>query len=177
MHCAEFQDVMRSFLDGEVDRARRREIGRHLAECTACAELVESSQFWDETVRGHLNRELPDGLREDILGDLVPHSSGGSIDHGGSLDHLGARKNWQIVWWAIRRDLSRPRGMLQAAALAVAIILALNYLPFFNSSDAPNGAGDAFLRSGPIMQAGQDGIWQTGETVPTARLTLSGRLI
>ena len=156
MHCPEFREVMRSFLDGRVDAATRKEAGLHLAECAECAALVEDDGFWDDSIRRHLNHELPAGLREDILGDL---------------DHVSGRNFWRIAWWAVKRDLKQPKGMLQAAAVAVVLILALNYLPFFRSQEKP------FLNSGPIIQVGEAAAWSPGETVPTARLTLSGRLI
>lgn len=156
MHCPEFREVMRSFLDGKVDGATRKEVGLHLAECDECAALVESDGFWDDSIRAHLDHQLPAGLREDILGDL---------------DHLSGRDQWRIAWWAIKRDLKEPKGMLQAAALAAVMILALNYLPFFRSQEK------AFNHSGPIVQVGEAEAWSPGETVPTARLTLSGRLI
>jgi hypothetical protein len=162
MRCPEFREVMRSFIDGEVDSDTRREIGLHLAECTDCAKLIEDDRFWNETVLGYLDHELPAGLRESILGDL---------------DDLGWRQQLRIGWWAILRDLSRPKGMLQAAAVAVVLILALNYLPFFRSADKPVGGDEAFRHSGPIVQVGREVDWKPGETVPTARLSLSGRLI
>jgi len=162
MRCPEFREVMRSFIDGEVDGDTRREIGLHLAECTDCAKLIEDNRFWDETVLGYLDHELPAGLRESILGDL---------------DDLGWRQQLRIGWWAIRRDLSRPKGMLEAAAVAVVLIVAVNFLPVFWPAEKSTGENEAFRHSGPIVQVGQEVDWKPGEIVPTARLSLSGRLI
>ncbi len=162
MRCPEFREVMRSFIDSEVDGKTRRAVVRHLAECTDCAKLIEDNRFWDETILDYLDHELPAGLRENILGDR---------------HDLDWRQQLRIVWWAIRRDLSRPKGMLQAAAVAVVLILAVNYLPFFRSADKPTGENEAFRHSGPIVQVGREVDWKPGETVPTARLSLSGRLI
>lgn len=162
MRCPEFREVMRSFLDGQVDGATRREVGLHLAGCEECAALVEDKKFWDDSIRSHLDHELPEGLRREILGDL------------GNLDDLGGRDQWRIAWWAVKRDLSKPRMLLQTAALAAVLILALNYLPFFGSSEKSPAA---FENAAPIVQFGEESSWQSEETVPTARLTLPGRLI
>ena len=152
------------FLDGEVDSQTRKDIGYHLVQCQECAELVESNRFWSEKVGRYLDHELPEGLREEILGDLA------------YTDNLNWRGKLRIAWWAIRRDLAQPRKMMQTAAMAVVLILAINYLPFFRSAEKsePN---TAFGKAGPIVQMGQTPTWQPGETVPTARLSLSGRLI
>ena len=119
MRCPEFKDIMRAFLDGEVDNATRKAAGLHLAECPDCARLIESDRFWDETLRSYLHHELPADLRADILGDLahVPVSASGSAGDTGTapgpanldnLDNLGARDQWRIAWWVVKRDLRRP---------------------------------------------------------------------
>ncbi|MEN8007290.1 MAG: zf-HC2 domain-containing protein [Candidatus Krumholzibacteriota bacterium] len=159
MRCPEFREVMRSFLDGEVDEETRKTAVFHLAECADCAARIEDKHFWDDAIRTHLDHELPAGLREDILGDL---------------DHLSGRDQWRVVWWVIRRDLSRPRQLLQTAAVAAVLILAVTYLPVFRSNDEHNGA---FEHAGPIVQVGEETARQPGEPEPTARLTLSGRMI
>lgn len=178
MRCPECREVMRSFIDGKVDGRTRREVGLHLAECSDCARLIEDDHFWDEAIRGYLEHELPDGLRESILGDLahVPSGAAGQGRQAG-LDDLGWRKKLRIAWWAVRRDLSRPGDMLKVAALAAVLILAVNYLPFFRSGDQPAGEKAAFSQAGPIVQVGENVDWKPGDTVPTARLSLSGRLI
>ena len=165
MRCHECREVMRSFLDGEVDGSRRREFGLHLAECPDCASLIEDDRFWDETIRSYLNHELPDGLRDSILGDLAP-----------GLADMGWRQKLRVIWWASKKDMS-PKLVLQTAVLAVILMLALNYLPFFRSPDKSGDLEGAFRSSGPIVQVGEDADWNPDETVPTARLSLSGRLI
>jgi len=55
--------------------------------------------------------------------------------------------------------------------VAAVLILAVTYLPFFQKADK------AFANAGPIVQVGAEAAPLTEETVPTARLTLSGRLI
>ena len=162
MRCPEFREVMRSFLDGEVDGATRKEAGLHLAICEECAALVEDKKFWNDSIRSHLDHELPEGLRREILGDLD------------DLDDLGGRDQWRIAWWAVKRDLSRPRMLIQTAAMAAVLILAINYLPFFRSSGK---SAAAFENAAPIVQVGEKASRQPGETVPTARLSLPGRLI
>ena len=68
MRCDEFQAGMRAFLDGGVSGERRREMGRHLVECPACAELIEENRFWDDAVRRHLDHELPPDLKAGLSG-------------------------------------------------------------------------------------------------------------
>ena len=89
---------------------------------------------------------------------------------------IGWRQQMRIVWWAGGRDLSL-KLVLQTAAMVTLMVLALNYLPFFKSPDKSHDSTEAFRKSGPIVQLGEKGDWKPGETVPTARLTLSGRLI
>jgi anti-sigma factor RsiW len=165
MRCPEFRETARAFLDGEVDDSTRREFALHLAGCPDCARLIEEGRFWDDALRDYLNCELPDGLRQGILGDLAQ----GPVD-------MGWRQKLGVIWWASRKDLS-PRVVLQTAALVAFLVLALNYLPFFQSSDKPGDLEEAFQSSGPIVGLGEDADWKPGETVPTARLKLSGRLI
>ena len=171
MRCPECHQIMRSFLDGEVDGPARREVALHLAECSDCAQLIEDDRFWDETLRGYLDHELPDGLRESILGDVA----NGPAD-GAAATKLGWKQQLRVVWWAGRRDLSL-KLVLQTAAVVTLMMLALNYLPFFQSPDRSRDANEAFRKSGPIVQVDEKGDWKPGETVPTARLSLSGRLI
>jgi anti-sigma factor RsiW len=161
---------MRSFLDGEVADRTRREVGRHLAACEDCARLIEDDRFWNETIRGYLDHELPDGLRESILGDLAPGQTAG-------LNDLDWRKQVRIAWWAVRRDLSRPRELIRTVAVAAVLVLMIVYLPVWLAGKHTTPDKEAFGRSGPIVQMGETADWKPGETVPTARLSLSGRLI
>ena len=172
MHCHEFHEVMRSFIDGEVDGKTRREVARHLVACHDCAQLIEDDSYWDKTILSYLDHEVPEGLRDSILGDLA-HVQ---ID-GASLNDLGWRQQLGIAWWAIRRDLSRPRGMLQVATVSVVLILAVIYLPLFQSNQKSTGTDEPFRHSGPIVQMDQPVDWNPGETVPTTRLSLAGQLI
>jgi len=165
MRCPEFREIMRSFLDGEVDDPTRREVALHLVECRDCARLIEEDRFWDATLRTHLDHELPDGLRESILGDRAD-----------SPADMGWRQKLRVILWAGRKDMS-PKLLLQAAAVVAVMMLALNYLPFFRSPDKSGDLEGAFRSSGPIVQLGEDADWNPDETVPTARLSLSGRLI
>lgn len=165
MRCPECREVMRSFIDGEVDESTRREVGLHVAECPDCARLIEDDRFWEEFLRSYLDHELPDGLRESILGDLAT----GSVE-------MGWRQKMRVIWWAGTKDLT-PKLVLQTAAVVAVMILALNYLPFFRSTDKSGGSEEAFKSSGPIVHVGEDSDWNSYETVPTARLSLSGRLI
>jgi hypothetical protein len=167
---------MRSFLDGEVAGATRREVGRHLAECDECARLIEGDRFWDEMIRRYLDHELPGGLRESILGDLATIKTSPAPDHQPGLNDLGWKQQLRVIWWAGRRGLT-PKLALQAAALAAFLIVALNTLPIFRSADRAGDQVAPFGHSGPIVQVGEKADWKPGETVPTARLSLTGRLI
>jgi anti-sigma factor RsiW len=167
---------MNSFLDGEVDDRTRQEVGLHLAECADCAQLVEDDRFWKDTIRDYLDHELPDGLRASILGDLAAIKTDPAPGRRPGLDDLGWKQQLRVIWWAGRRGLT-PRVVLQAAALAAFLIVALHYLDIFRSPDGPGDPTEPFGHSGPIVQVGEKADWRPGETVPTARLSLSGRLI
>lgn len=169
MRCPEFRDVMRSFLDGETDGKTRKEVGMHLVECKACADLIEQDRFWDDALRRHLDHGLPDGLRASILGEAA-HDASPSAPL-----RLGWRKQMSIAWWAIRRDLSRPWPLLRAVAGSLLLMAVMLYVPQWLDRDEPEAA--PFEQAGPIMHIYETDVPQTDENVTTARLSLSGRLI
>jgi len=171
MRCDECRDGMRDFLDGEVDEVRRREIGRHLASCPECGRRVADDRFWDVTIRRHLERELPPGLRASILGDVPAGRAGRSRG-----ETLGARASWQVAWWAVRRDLRDPWKLVPTIVAAAAVILFVGWLTD-RAGPPRNDAGEAFRQPGPVLQLDQRPDWHPGDPVPTSRLALSGRLI
>ena len=222
MRCDECREKLRAFLDGEIDDRTRTDVGRHLAECPDCLAQCEDARFWEDAVRAHLDHELPADLKARVLGDLTDAGAAAAAAADGAHDRIEASDRStgagaadqaaprragppaslvRIAWWAIRRDLARPRGMLQAAAVAVIVIVAVNTLPIFRSGPDDRAA---FTEPGPIVHVGPDGTiaadrtdrtgrtgpidtteqtdpgrrtGQTGPAVGTARLTLSGRLI
>ncbi|HUU28367.1 MAG TPA: zf-HC2 domain-containing protein [archaeon] len=44
MECDKFKPLLMEYLDGELDREGRQRVERHLAECSACCEELDSMQ-------------------------------------------------------------------------------------------------------------------------------------
>lgn len=169
MHCDEFRDGMRAFLDGNVSGAQRRAIGRHLVECPSCGAAIEDARFWDDAIRRHLDHELPPDLRAEILGEAATNSATEREPAA-----FTGRQQAKIAWWAIKRDFRRPREMAATVVVAAAAILLLAFLPrVFHEESRP----EAFRVPGPIYSAGGTEPSTVGALAPTARLSLSGRLI
>ncbi len=170
MRCDECRQQMREFLDGEAGDRRRREVGLHLAECEECAALIEQDRFWDRALRRHLDHELPPDLRSEILGDLVgvPERAGGMARN----PRLGWKQQWKVVWWSLKRDFAQPWKLVPAVVAAIAVILFVNWF-----APARTPEDDSFRTSAPVVELGPRAVTSPDETVSTARITLSGRLI
>jgi anti-sigma factor RsiW len=169
MRCHEFHEIMRAYVDGEVERSVGTDATDHLAGCTACAGEVEDIRRWDAALTACLDHELPSDLRIAILGEPAGDSTPRTDPNG-----LGLLHKLQSAWSNMRRDLARPRGIVTAAVVATVLILAVAYRP---SSRRTDPTDDSFRRGGPVVQMGDKVVWQPGDTFPTARLSLSGRLI
>ncbi len=121
MQCLELQEVMRSFIDGQVDGETRRQVGLHLADCPECMNLINGDSFWDDAVVSLLDREAPADLRADILGDLAEANP---APHNAKLSGLGWQKQMKIIGWASLRN-NNPRQWLTTTAVVIAIIVAV----------------------------------------------------
>ncbi len=121
MRCLEFQEVMRSFIDGKVDGETRTRVGLHLADCEDCLNLINGDRFWDDAVVSLLDREAPADLRADILGDLADANP---RPEQSKLSRLGWQKQLKIIGWACTRD-SSPQQWLKTVVVVAAVIVAV----------------------------------------------------
>lgn len=154
---------------GELDDATRREIGLHLAECDECAALSGRERFWDESLLRHLDHELPPDLRAGILGDLA------DLDErtARTPDAAAAdRSGWRLIVGVARREVTQPLRLLRTAAVAAGALLAV----WWWSGDSGRPV-QPFTQAAPVIPVEQQTAFEQGETPPTGRLSLSGRLI
>jgi hypothetical protein len=122
MRCQECRDALRSFVheSGErADRADRADVARHLAECEACADLLDQESFWDPSILARLRREAPRELRESIL--TGSGSSSTVTSEHASLGALDWRQQLCFFWLAGTRDMTR-RTWIEALAWVILVI-------------------------------------------------------
>ena len=131
MNCHKFREIMNTLIDGQVDQKLLKSALMHQTECSECAALIDDDSFWDESIRSYLDHKLPTGLRESILGDLadVNVAVAGNAAAGVDPNKLNWKHKRDIAWWAIRRDLSRPKDILKFVALVVGVFLFVTYFP------------------------------------------------
>ncbi len=171
MRCLEFRETMGRFLDGEVDDATRREVGLHLVECDACAQLIEGDKFWDDAVLALLEREAPTDLRAKILVDTIGAEAarGSGVRAGGSKMSLGTQLG--LIRWAATRRTS-PRSWLEAAAIVAGIFLYIH----FTADDFRSPPDDAFALPGEVTLAIGGQILSPESPLKSGSLSLEGPL-
>ena len=110
---------MGRFIDGDIDSQTRKQIGLHLAACEECLHLINDDRFWDDAVLSLLDREAPEGLRAEILGDLA---DGNPAPRQSGMSELGWKKQVKIIGWAATRK-SSPQQLLKTVAVVVGILV------------------------------------------------------
>lgn len=68
--CKYFEELCSASLDGELTRAEKRELDKHLAECPACAAWLEDLKLM-RTAWGDIKAPLPEELHEKIMGHII----------------------------------------------------------------------------------------------------------
>lgn len=68
--CEYFEELCSMALDGELNRAQKRELDAHLAECPACAAYLEDLKLI-RTAWGDVKEPLPEALHEKIMSGVV----------------------------------------------------------------------------------------------------------
>lgn len=65
MNCAQTQNLLHAFLDGELDVVRHLELEHHLADCSVCSSLHDNQQNLRTALkRTSLYYRAPEGLRQ-----------------------------------------------------------------------------------------------------------------
>jgi len=68
--CKYFEELCSASLDGELTRAEKRELDKHLAECPACAAWLEDLKLM-RTAWGDIKAPLPEELHEKIMEHII----------------------------------------------------------------------------------------------------------
>lgn len=68
--CSSAIDQLYSYLNGHCDAVDRETIAGHLEGCAPCLNAFEFHQELHDLVQIRCKSELPDGLREKVLGAL-----------------------------------------------------------------------------------------------------------
>lgn len=67
MDCKEACVYIHEYLDGMMDAERKAQLGRHLAECSACSARLKALEKTEALVAGLRPVSCPDGMTERIL--------------------------------------------------------------------------------------------------------------
>jgi predicted anti-sigma-YlaC factor YlaD len=71
--CDDIRERLSSYLDGELEAGDVRDVERHLAECTECADLRHALGFVSETVRHLQKLEPPPRLTAELVASPCRH--------------------------------------------------------------------------------------------------------
>ncbi len=163
MNCHEFREAMSRSVGHELDSRTRKEIGLHLADCQECLRLIDEEKFWDDALIGLLDREAPEDLRAEILGDLAGQSG---------LSGLSRKKNLKLIAWGARRNKGTFWDWVKMAAVAAGVMWLLPLaLEWRSSSDQ-----DAFQSSGAVTMVTGGQLLSPDTPLVTSSLSLEGRL-
>jgi len=94
MNCHELQEVMSRSVDGGLPSKERREVALHLAGCEECMALINDDKFWDDALLDLFEKQAPESLRSEILGDL---------DGQSGLSGLSGKKQLKLMAWGAQR--------------------------------------------------------------------------
>lgn len=112
MACDDNARILHAYLDGELDLVRSLEIEEHLKTCHDCAQELRSHQTLRRAFRSaNLYDRAPAGLQSRIRASLAREADAG----GQPIPVTSRRAFWN--WAAV------------AAAIAIAVLLALRFLP------------------------------------------------
>jgi anti-sigma factor RsiW len=67
MHtCRDAIDLLRAYVDGDLDQAERDQLQAHLSACTPCVEFLETYQKTPGLCRKALQAKMPPGLADSL---------------------------------------------------------------------------------------------------------------
>lgn len=94
MNCHEARELLGAYVDGELDAARKAEVGRHLEQCPACSRIIAEDRAVAEAIAARVHRfEAPPDLYEKVMASL--RSEGGER----RVLEFPQRQRWMT--WAI----------------------------------------------------------------------------
>src|SRR5262249_29147152 len=105
VNCAQIQNLIHAYVDGELDLVRHLEIEHHLQDCTVCSQAHESLR----------------GLRSGLQGDSLYYKAAASLKD--RLEHIQRRAAKTPT--APRRFSRAWLGMATAAAASVVLTIGM----------------------------------------------------
>lgn len=124
--CAEWDALLNSYLDGELDAVHVMEVERHLSSCPACAAHLRRLEDAHALLSSGAARwPVPEGLHASVVAALAAEEAGTSPAAGWSPAAL-----WHRVWGNAGRTVTRQRFarwslVPSLAVLAVALFIAV----------------------------------------------------
>jgi anti-sigma factor RsiW len=100
MNCAETQELIQGYLDGELDLVRSIEIERHMQQCAACSQVYSDHRVVQAAVRtSGLYAEAPPALEERIR-LMAQDQSRAELPMPRKMESLGRRIPWRLLGMA-----------------------------------------------------------------------------
>ncbi len=156
MSCAELADVAAELALGVLTGRERAEALAHLDHCEMCREHVRQLTVTGEELLGMLPpREPPAGFESrvmDRLGLTVPDGRTAGRTIGGAPGRIGPISRFRLARRPRHALAGRPRRLLAAAAVVVAVIAAGLGGWGLRTATMPVAAG-APLSSAPLLSA------------------------
>jgi Putative zinc-finger len=163
MNCHEFREIMSRSVGAELDSKTRQQVAFHLADCPECLQLISEDKFWDDSLIALLDREAPEDLRAEILGDLADESG---------LSRLGWKKNLKLMAWGARRNTGSSWYWLKVAGVTAAVVWLVPLAMQWQSSTEK----DAFKSPGPVVIIRDGQLLSPDTPLVTGSLSFEGRL-
>ena len=73
--CRDAIDVLRAFVDGDLDPSDRAQLQAHLDSCSPCVEFLESYRKTPGLCREALKAKMPDALADRLNAFLRKHTT------------------------------------------------------------------------------------------------------
>lgn len=135
--CAEWEELLHSYLDGELDAAHVVSVERHLATCPGCAaEMRRLEEVHGLIARDEVGWPAPEALRANVLAALAVEEARGARAQSGLSE-------WVHRLWARMPSLGAWSLVPSLAVLAAALLL-------FVLPPAPGGSLEEDLVSGHV---------------------------
>jgi len=113
VNCAQTQNLLHAYVDGELDLVRSLEFEHHIADCAACAETLKANQALHTALASaSLYHRAPAGLQARILADAGASSPSAPSPHRLRPHHIRIAVAASLAFFAL--------GLLGAIGLILA---------------------------------------------------------